>query len=61
MGGQEYNIAPMWVFLGENGIGGLILDPPTTLTGNVYLGSEQTDVKNDTHMIKEKRICSITW
>ena len=31
----------------------LILDDPTTLTGNVYLGSEQTEVENDWKMIKE--------
>ena len=58
MGGKAENIAPMWENLGINGQGGIILDPPTTLTGNVYLGSEQTNVKNDVKMIKENRNCS---
>ena len=44
----------MWKERGEHGKGGLTLDEPTSLTGNVYLGSEQTDVPNNDRMIKAK-------
>ena len=55
MGGKAENVAPMWEELGMNGKGTLILDPPTPLTGNVYLGSEQRDVENDEKMIVENQ------
>ena len=32
----------------------MILDEPTTLCGNVYVGSEQIDVENEWKMINEK-------
>ena len=41
MGGLKENIAPMWEMLGENGIGGLILDEPTTITGNQRLSRQR--------------------
>ena len=54
MGGRKGDIADMWKVLGKDCIGGIILDDPTPITGNVYLGSEQTDVPNDERTIREK-------
>ena len=54
MAGKAEHVSDMWKDLGEHGRGKLILDEPTTLCGNVYLGSEQIEVDNDWKMINEK-------
>ena len=52
MAGKKENIAPMWASLRKEGID---LEPPVSLSENVYLGCGQKAIKPNMDIVNQKR------